>query len=603
MENKKSQKGFSLVELLIYIAITGVAVGVMTGVLTNILKVQVRESASTEISNQLNFITQTIQRLVRESSLIDMGTGTSSVLKLRMAVLEKDPTYISLENNAVKIKEGTSATTTLTNDRINVNSLSFHKFSQYPGHDTVQIDIAITSAANSQVGQELRSGIARVSASTFDSDLLPGINNSYDIGVNGTNWKNLFLSGELLVGANRLFVSQLGNVGIGTASPNNLLQVSGLINFPNDKFGTFVGYQAGQVNTGSYNTFVGYYAGKANTTGVKNTFIGHQSGISSTSGSSNIAIGVGVLNNNTGNGNIAIGGDGTLTSNISGSSNIAIGGGALNFNTSGGLNTAIGLLAGQYQANGTTPLQTTNNSIYIGYNSRGFNNSDNNSIVIGANAIGIGANSVVLGSDGILTTALKGSVGIGTTIISTGLKLDVEGKVGATEYCDQDGNNCKTITAMGGGTNVGAIVQTVTTQTGAVATGITTMPSDDTVPQITEGNEYMTVTITPENANNELFIEVIGYFSSNLASRMSGAIFQDTTLNALASGITFPDTVNQPKPFNLSYRMLAGITSSTTFKFRAGTNTASTVTFNGASGARIHGGVINSIMRVTEIRK
>ena len=35
-----------------------------------------------------------------------------------------------------------------------------------------------------------------------------------------------------------------------------------------------------------------------------------------------------------------------------------------------------------------------------------------------------------------------GDVGIGDTSPDSDLKLDVEGKVGATEYCDEDGNNC-----------------------------------------------------------------------------------------------------------------------------------------------------------------
>jgi hypothetical protein len=37
-----------------------------------------------------------------------------------------------------------------------------------------------------------------------------------------------------------------------------------------------------------------------------------------------------------------------------------------------------------------------------------------------------------------------GNVGIGTTTLSAGLKLDVEGAVGATQYCDQNGANCRT---------------------------------------------------------------------------------------------------------------------------------------------------------------
>ncbi|MEK7555614.1 MAG: hypothetical protein AAB516_02230 [Patescibacteria group bacterium] len=150
----------------------------------------------------------------------------------------------------------------------------------------------------------------------------------------------------------------------------------------------------------------------------------------------------------------------------------------------------------------------------------------------------------------------------------------------------------------------GIIVQTVTTQSNASSTGATIMPFDDTIPQNTEGDQYMTVTITPAASTNELFIEIIGYFGSSLASaKISGAIFQDATANALAAGVTVPMSAAYTVPFNLSYRMLAGTTSATTFNFRAGPSAAATITFNGLAGARYFGGVMNSFIRVTEIRK
>jgi hypothetical protein len=37
---------------------------------------------------------------------------------------------------------------------------------------------------------------------------------------------------------------------------------------------------------------------------------------------------------------------------------------------------------------------------------------------------------------------VQGTVGIGDPTPDNGLKLDVEGNVGATQYCDQNGNNC-----------------------------------------------------------------------------------------------------------------------------------------------------------------
>jgi hypothetical protein len=45
----------------------------------------------------------------------------------------------------------------------------------------------------------------------------------------------------------------------------------------------------------------------------------------------------------------------------------------------------------------------------------------------------------------------SGNVGIGTPTPSAGLKLDVEGRIGATEYCDENGANCQTINGTGGG--------------------------------------------------------------------------------------------------------------------------------------------------------
>ncbi|MCK5211386.1 hypothetical protein KAJ89_01665 [Candidatus Parcubacteria bacterium] len=47
-----------------------------------------------------------------------------------------------------------------------------------------------------------------------------------------------------------------------------------------------------------------------------------------------------------------------------------------------------------------------------------------------------------------------GSVGIGDTSPDGGLKLDVEGPVGATQYCDENGNNCTAAASLGDGGDV-----------------------------------------------------------------------------------------------------------------------------------------------------
>ena len=150
-----------------------------------------------------------------------------------------------------------------------------------------------------------------------------------------------------------------GNVGIGTAmNPNNTIQVKDLINFPNSDYGTFLGYQAGNVNTGDYNTFVGYQAGLRNVSGIYNTAIGSNS-LLNTISSYNTAVGYASLESNiSGQCNTAVGtnslwqnidgyantavGNQSLVSNTSGGNNVAFGDGSLYKNTEGGGNTALG---------------------------------------------------------------------------------------------------------------------------------------------------------------------------------------------------------------------------------------------------------------------
>jgi hypothetical protein len=65
----------------------------------------------------------------------------------------------------------------------------------------------------------------------------------------------------------------------------------------------------------------------------------------------------------------------------------------------------------------------------------------------------------------------------------------------------------------------GAVVQVVNAVTGSVSTGTTIIPADDTIPQITEGNEYMTLAVTPLSATNKLRIDVVCIATTSASSR------------------------------------------------------------------------------------
>lgn len=147
----------------------------------------------------------------------------------------------------------------------------------------------------------------------------------------------------------------------------------------------------------------------------------------------------------------------------------------------------------------------------------------------------------------------------------------------------------------------GKILQVVNTSTGALATGTTAHVLDDTIPQNSEGNEVMTLAITPASSSNYLIIEAQINGAVNSDVRVMAALYQDSTANALAVNYNMLRATNYGTFVYISHYMQAGTTSETTFKIRAGGSDSGTFTFNGAFGGRYFGGVQNSFITITEI--
>jgi hypothetical protein len=209
---------------------------------------------------------------------------------------------------------------------------------------------------------------------------------------------------------------------------------------------TFLGYQAGNVNTALFNTGIGYKTLFSNTTGSYNSANGYRALYSNTNGDSNTANGHGALeNNSTGYTNTAIGfialysnttgfhntanGVQALISNTTGHHNSAVGVDVMLNNSTGNFNTAIGHSAG----NGNIPNTTGSYNTFIGYNAASDNAARTNCIAIAGNsnlAFG-GVNRVRIGNNSM--TSIGGQVAW-TTISDERVKENVQNDVKGLDF-------------------------------------------------------------------------------------------------------------------------------------------------------------------------
>lgn len=162
-----------------------------------------------------------------------------------------------------------------------------------------------------------------------------------------------------------------------------------------------------------------------------------------------------------------------------------------------------------------------------------------------------------------------------------------------TNYTRADG------TSIAGSGGTGKVLQVVNVQDNSGLSGSAVIPVDNTIPENTEGTEFLSLAITPTNAISKLIIEITLVHSSSGISSSVVALFQDNVTDALASVIDTYIAVDNPIVTSFSHSIIAGTTSATTFKIRAGPSFGS-IDLNGSAFATL-GGTIFSSMKITEV--
>lgn len=104
----KKQRGFTIIEILLYMSLSVIMVTLIGGVGVNVLLSITKAKVEEDLQYNALFVVEKISTLIHDSEgiITPLATGTSSVLSLDMSDPLKNPTVIEAIGGSVYVTEG-----------------------------------------------------------------------------------------------------------------------------------------------------------------------------------------------------------------------------------------------------------------------------------------------------------------------------------------------------------------------------------------------------------------------------------------------------------------------------------------------------------------
>jgi prepilin-type N-terminal cleavage/methylation domain-containing protein len=147
----KNNPGFTLVELLLYVAISSIILLLASLFMSTLLESQVKNQTIAEVNQQGIQVMQTITQTLRNSSIINTPTiGISgATLSVNTNLSSTTPSVFDLSGGVIRIKEGSGATISLTNSKVIASNLVFSNLSRTGTPGIVRISFNLSAVNNS----------------------------------------------------------------------------------------------------------------------------------------------------------------------------------------------------------------------------------------------------------------------------------------------------------------------------------------------------------------------------------------------------------------------------------------------------------------------
>ncbi len=132
-------RGFTLIEMILYVAICSVLLLSLSTMFTYLLGSRVKGQAITEVNQQGFFTMNLMTSAIRNASSVDiplMG-NSSSTLSITTQLAPLNPTVFTLSSTTLMVTEAGGVSIPLTNSRLVVSSLLFENISSASSTDKI----------------------------------------------------------------------------------------------------------------------------------------------------------------------------------------------------------------------------------------------------------------------------------------------------------------------------------------------------------------------------------------------------------------------------------------------------------------------------------
>jgi Tfp pilus assembly protein PilW len=140
------QKGFTLVEVLLYLTIAGTMFFVISLFLFTLLEARVKQQTISEVEQQGQQVMQLITRTIRNAQAVTAPLAGTSASSISIHVTEPtdSPTVVDISGATIRMFEGAGPAIPLTNDRIVASGLTFENLTQNDTPGSIRIQFTLS---------------------------------------------------------------------------------------------------------------------------------------------------------------------------------------------------------------------------------------------------------------------------------------------------------------------------------------------------------------------------------------------------------------------------------------------------------------------------